>query len=386
MENNVLLIVAEFPPCGGGGVGRVSAVVRYLVDTGHRVTVLTASENNYTVLDPSLVFEHPNLQVIRVQSPAIKAWQWRIKKVLPFVAFDDSYVLWRSLAIRKAKQLQQKEAFDLVVSSYPCTSNHAVAYAVAKHCSLPWCADYRDPPWWMYSDTHKEQKKFHRYARYAVHNVVTTENAKQLLSAKLAIPMQDISVIRNGCPPAAAEIPITTPDEVELLHTGSFYETGRDINALIRAVDEFPDSIKLRFIGDAPYSSTRVLLTQMANPTRVSFCDYMPSAEVLAVSAATYALVVIQGPLFTNQIPGKIYEYLALQKPVLVITNKESATHQVVKQEPNVVFAEYGDHAAITQALLKITQQKVVQIDRHRYTRTKMVQQFSDVMFSKVLP
>lgn len=379
---HILFISAEFPPCGGGGVGRVSAITRHLAEVGHKVTVLTASENHYRVLDTSLVFEHPNLRVIRVESPAIKTWQWRIKKVLPFITFDDNYVLWRCFAIGKAKQLYRATPFDLVVSSYPCTSNHAVAYTIAKEFSLPWCADYRDPPWWMYSNTHKEQKKFHHFAKYSAHNIVTTDNAKQLLLQKLAISDQNISVVQNGCAQAAADIPLSVTEELELLHTGSFYEVGRDINDLIRAIDSFPSPITMRFIGDAPYPSTEKLLKQMMNPERIIFCDYMSTSAVLEVSAAAFALVVIQGPLFTNQIPGKVYEYLALQKPVLVITNQNSATYQVMQKEPNVIFAEYADDLSIKQGLLKVTQHQVVQVDRQRYTRNQMVQQFSLAMFS----
>ncbi|MDP5132074.1 MAG: glycosyltransferase [Paraglaciecola sp.] len=380
----ILFVSAEFPPCGGGGVGRVSAIARHLADTGHHVTVITASENNYSILDSSLLYEHPNLQVVRVYSPLIKTWQWRLKKIFPFINFDDNYILWRAFAIKKAKKLHRKIPFDAVISSYPFVSNHAVAYAIVKAFSLPWCADYRDPPWWMYSDTHKQQNQFFNYAKYATHNIVTTPNAKMLLSNKLSVANSDISVVQNGCSPVAATMVLSKPVEFEFLHSGSFYEVGRDINDLIKAVDVFPNPIKLSFIGDAPYPSTKSLLTKMVHPERVSFTGYMSSTEVLTISAATYALVVIQGPLFTNQVPGKVYEYLALQKPILVITNKGSSTYQVLTKEPNVFFAEYGDVNSIQQAIVMILQHKAVDVDRNSYTRDKMVEQFSMVLHTNV--
>ncbi|MEE2000428.1 glycosyltransferase [Alkalimonas sp. MEB108] len=382
MENNVLMIAAEFPPCGGGGVGRVSALARYLIDKGYRVTVLTASENHYAISDPSLVFEHPNLSVVRLQSPTIKTWQWRLKQVFPFISFDDNYILWRRFAIHKAKQLHRQAPFDVVVSSYPCTSNHAVAYAVAKTFSVPWCADYRDPPWWLYSESHKQQPQFYDYANLAAHNVVTTSQAKQLISQKLAVSEHDITVVQNGCHPMAASIPIAAPasEGFELIHTGSFYEEGRDINELIRAVDAMDSAITLRFIGDKPYSTTKTLLESLTHPERVTFTSYIPSNEVLTISAAAAALVVIQGDLFTNQIPGKVYEYLALQKPILLITNTGSATYELMHNEPNVICAEYGNYQSIADAILKLKHHKVVMIDRQRYTRDKMAQKFEWVI------
>jgi hypothetical protein len=39
------------------------------------------------------------------------------------------------------------------------------------------------------------------------------------------------------------------------------------------------------------------------------------------------ALLVIQGSLFVNQVPGKLYEYLSMNKPIVCVCPRVSATH-----------------------------------------------------------
>jgi len=55
----VLVIAYFFPPLGGGGVQRTLKLVRYLEPHGWASTVVTAREEDYWILDPSLLDEVP---------------------------------------------------------------------------------------------------------------------------------------------------------------------------------------------------------------------------------------------------------------------------------------------------------------------------------------
>lgn len=379
MGKHILMVTAEFPPCGGGGVGRCFAIVQHLAKAGHQVTVICASENSYTYFDNSYPQLPANVRRIQVWSPELRHWIRRIKSRFPMVNPADRFIVWRYLAIRKVLSLHRKHPFDLVISSYPIFSNHAVAYSLVKRTGLPWIADYRDPPWWMYSEQHHEQPEFYEFAKRTQQHVVTTERARQLLATKLVLDPAAVRVITNGCDLLAAQLPAQQPDSkpIELLHTGSVYEEGRDINLLIKVTSKFAPSVSLRFIGDPPYASTKVLLKELGETSFVQFTSYVPAAEALTAAASSHVLVVIQGPLFENQVPGKVFEYLALQKPILLISNRGSATYELLHDEPNVIFAEYGNASSIAEGITKACQHQVVSVDRMRFTRDHLGERFA---------
>ncbi|MBT0585672.1 glycosyltransferase [Alteromonas oceanisediminis] len=379
MSKRILLIAAEFPPCGGGGVGRPYHLAATLSQHGYQVTVLTAAENLYRIqnkaLDPSSI----DVNVHRVDAPNFEKMFIRLSRFLPQFAPADRYLPWRFLAHKAAKRLHQRKPFDLVLSTYPCYSNHAVAFRLSKQFDIPWIADYRDPPRWMYIDGHKRQKAFFAFAQRAKHHVVTTSRTQRLIARELQLDHNEITVLRNGCDDLAAQltIPADACDPFEILHTGSFYPEGRDIRPLIKAASRLEKPIHLRFIGDPPGADTLEFVKSLDTHARVTFDDFMPSDAVLKESARSSALLVIQGQLFENQVPGKIFEYLALQKPVLVITNKGSATYEIAHGEANVIFAEYDDEASIREGLQKVMQHAVQPVDRTQYTRHATLQEYA---------
>ncbi|MDP5458157.1 glycosyltransferase [Alishewanella sp. SMS8] len=382
MKKNILMIASEFPPCGGGGVGRISAIAESLAKNGDRITVITANKEHFSIFDYSLTVSHENLKIVTVYSFPIRKFLWRMRRYIPSFKYLDNYSLWSVLAKIKVNSLQKTKSFDLVISSYPSMSNHSVAFFISKKFNIPWIADYRDPPSFLYDSSQKKQKCFYNYTKQALINCVTTKNAKEMISAGLQVSPKKLYVVQNGCSKIASTINQTNPEDggFELVHTGSFYENGRDINQLIEAIDSLSTPVKMRFIGDEPYNSTKELLLKINNPERIEFISYMNSDEVLKISAACSALIVIQGNLFTNQIPGKLFEYLALEKPILLISNKGSATHIITLDEPNVIFAEYGDIESIKLGLINLKSHKVVGIDRSKYTREKMAKNFISLL------
>ncbi|MCC5451121.1 glycosyltransferase [Rheinheimera sp. UJ51] len=384
MKKNVLMIASEFPPCGGGGVGRISAIAESLVKNGFRLTVITANKEHFSILDDSLMFSHKNLEIVTVNSFPIRKILWRIRRYIPSFKYLDNYSLWSVLAKIKINSLQKIKSFDMVISSYPSKSNHSIAFFISKKYDIPWVADYRDPPSFLYDSSQSKQSCFYNYAKQAMINCVTTKNTKEMISSNLQVAHEKIHVIQNGCSEIASTINQTKPNNgiFELVHTGSFYENGRDINQLIEAIDLLSIPLRMRFIGDEPYNSTKELLLKMNNSERIEFISYMNSDEVLKISAACSALIVVQGELFTNQIPGKIFEYLALEKPILLISNEGSSTHLLTLDEPNVIFAQYGNVDSIKLGLLNLTIHKTVEIDRKKYTREKMAKNFISLLDS----
>jgi glycosyltransferase involved in cell wall biosynthesis len=379
-----LIIAAEFPPCGGGGVGRPYAIAKYLAESGWFVHVLTSTGNNYHVENSSYNIDIPNLTITRVYTPSIFKFRYYTRRFLPSFTPYDRFSLWKKIAKSIAIKLHKKHHFDMVFSTYPSVWNHEVALALQNKFPLPWLADFRDPPPWMYIPNARTNKVYEKVFANASAISVTSEKIQTLMLDHVGQRLANkIHVIHNGSDELASTIE-TTPSDTStftIIHTGSFYEDGRDINALIQAlkiVDK--KGIKLLFVGDTPYDNTLSIIKEHNLENSVTFVDYMPSDEAIKLSATSNALVVIQGEKFENQIPGKVFEYMAMQKPVLIITNKNSATDSVTQANPNTIFADYGNIDAIAQGLNKIRMMEITPIDRSMYSKKKMSLEITKVL------
>lgn len=385
-SKHILLIAAEFPPCGGGGVGRPYAIAKYLAESGYSVHVLTSSINNYHVENSSYNIDIPNLTITRVYTPSIFKLRYYIRRFLPSFTPYDRFSLWKEFAKSIAIKLHKKHHFDVVFSTSPSVWSHAVALKLQNKFSLPWLADFRDPPPWMYIQNARNNKVYKKIFAKASAISVTSENIQTLIRGHVGQRLTDkIHVIHNGSDELASTIDTTPSNETPftIIHTGSFYEDGRDVNALIQALKTVKKKdIKLIFVGDKPYGNTLNLIAENGLENSVTFIDYMPSNEAIMLSATSNALVVIQGEKFENQIPGKVFEYMAMQKPVLIITNKDSATDTVTRANPNSIFASYGDTNAIVQGLEKIITMNITTIDRRLYSKENMASKITKVLAS----
>ena len=57
----------------------------------------------------------------------------------------------------------------------------------------------------------------------------------------------------------------------------------------------------------------------------------MPYDEAMRMQIKADVLLLVQ-PGFPLQVPRKLYEYMALQRPILALTEEEGATARIVKQ------------------------------------------------------
>ena len=71
MDKRCLIVTYYFPPLGGGGVQRITKLIKYAGRTGWNFTVITADEGSSTLPDDeSLLNDLPlNLSIIRVPNP-----------------------------------------------------------------------------------------------------------------------------------------------------------------------------------------------------------------------------------------------------------------------------------------------------------------------------
>ena len=352
----VLLLAHHFPPVGGAGVQRVTKFTRYLPEFGYEPIVLTgggAAGGRWTPTDQTLLRDVPaETEVRRVagNEPGVATrWRARSERWLRIETGWDRW--WVDGLVRAASEVG---AVDLVFASMSPFSATRAAATIAVERGIPWIADLRDP--WALDEMMVYPSRLHR--RLAEREmerslagadaiVMNTLEAGQLLARRFpSLSRVPVRVIPNGFDTAdfAGEPPARDHDRFRIVHTGYLHtELGRrhdrhrrlrallggdvpgvDILTrshvyLLRAIEELraresavAEVIELHLagvIGSADRVQSDVVREHGYLPHHDSI-SLLRSADLLFLPMQNVAGRA-------SIVPGKTYEYLAAQRPIL---------------------------------------------------------------------
>lgn len=321
------------------------------------------------------------------KSPATTAgpsrWQ-RIKDGFTgLFEFPDKDITWLPLAVWRGWRIIRRHKIDVIYSSSPPHSLHisAAVLKVLTGCKL--VVDFRDP--WARSPWHEEQirkspaekRKFERLQRLEKWVVkkadqvvfVTPEMQQDFLKYYTWEPPEKFKLFFNGYDPDN----IKTPDQngrqvaetensdrqLTFVHTGTLYKR-RDPTQILKAIRLLldkkaisPGQIKLQFIGNVTSELKHVpaMVAEMNIGDIVEFVPPVSYAESFEYMQNSDILILLQ-PYTQLQIPGKFYDYICFEKPILAVGEKDSAVENLVKDRFGI-FADYHDVDDIQEAILQ---------------------------------
>lgn len=347
-NRNVLLIALEMPPARSAGVQRPYRFAEYLLDLGWNPIVLTASSDIYQRFDHELqipsalagrIYRAKAYDASRLFSIAGRSPDW--------IAVPDRYWPWYFSAIKLGQHLIKQFDIGCIWSTYPVLTAHLIGRKLAKTNALPWIADFRDPIQCHYNPAYQHFNGINRYLERKIvqgaSKVCTTSNEAADLYRSI-YPEQapdKFCVIENGFVPQP-DVATTVPDKFTLLYSGALYGNGRDINGIFRVLQQLKQqklinaqNFVLRFRGSAkPERYAR----ELAAHDIVDIVEFAPAVafeQAVAEMQQCSANMLIQDEIFKYQIPGKLYDYIQSQKPLLAICPAGSATANVCRDLPN---------------------------------------------------
>lgn len=387
-SRRVAVISAEFPPVGGGGVIRVVKLVKYLAQLGWRVTVVSSDERLANAYDESLLAEvPPEVDVIRARGPlgavggsvALGARE-RFGRASPLIrglslirgaarsvwAIPDHRLGW-ALSLPRRLGDDRIEA-DVVVSTGPPHSVHIGASILARRLGLPHVIDLRDEwtlrpltrsrlPWRNAAERRLERWCLHRADAVVV---VSDESRERYAEAYPGLEHR-LTVIANGFDPEDIDPVRSEPRPIgqalTLGYAGSF-QAGTEIAPMLTAIGDIVrsglDGRAVRFEMVGPFLPEQVEAARARIPAQgLTVQPFMPHRSVLRRMAGWDALCVIATDGRASM-AGKLYECLALRRPIVVIAPEGPATRLVRELEVGAIGdpddAE-GIRAAIAAAL-----------------------------------
>ncbi len=357
---------------------RPAGLIKHLARIGHRVTVLTSAMCGsggvpgavLTIRTRDLLVSPLNWRrgsFAALKGEATGAYAGEPSALAAWVIPDLEVVGWVPFALPRALALMRRQRFDCVITTSPPQSGHLIGLVLQRR-GIPWVADFRDG--WSFERTdrpHPSMRSLDRLdgtlerlvvGRADAVSAVTDPIAKDL-GARFARP---VATITNGFDPDTVAVragrlhELLSPGRRSLVHTGNLAYGSRSLEPLLWALETLrktsPDvAQRLEIVLVGPVAAgERDAVEHAGLADCVRLTGPVPYEMALAVQSAADGLLVITGPEQTGVATGKLYEYLAAQRPILVIGDDTAAAGIVQRAQAGIAVGR-DDPAAVAAAL-----------------------------------
>ncbi|WP_141706258.1 glycosyltransferase [Desulfuribacillus alkaliarsenatis] len=346
-----------------------------------------ATKNNQTTTNKVSM----KARVKQLIKPFLKALKSRI--LIP-----DEQILWRNNAVKLGKEVIKSQNIQAIFSTSGPNTNHLVAYELKKHMDLPWIADFRDPwtdnmhrsgIWWREKLEARLERKVVTSADVIM--TVTESFLDGFINKYGSTAIKRGSVVHNGYDIAdynnlnhtvnntddngvdiSVDSPVDKPvdnpvhkpvdasvnrevstapvDKLKLVYTGIFYDK-RNPRLLLRAIRELinegridQQKIALHFAGifDYPGQSANwqtVIDTELEE--QIILHGQLPHGQALNLlaSADVQLLIADSDKTAGAYIPGKLFEYIAIGKPIFALSHQGEST-EIIESLGNGIVAD----------------------------------------------
>lgn len=394
----LLMITYHFPPDGAVGALRPYHFARLLPQYGIEPWVLTIAREHIEQLDPTMeVTEIPPERVIRTEVLPSKRDRYLLLKrrlqeirgkrseseglapvgseigsakplwrrwIAAWLSFPDWHHGWYHPALAEARRLHKLHRFDAIFSTSPPRTPHLIARRLARELRIPWMMDMRDPWTVDWSGDAVILYPFSRWyesllagcmqeARWIVLN---TEALRRYMVQNYPQFERKMYALPNGID----ERTINHFEETGMLdvmligHFGTIYGK-RDLTPFLcglqRWLERHPEArtrVQVGLWGEIHNLEFPKAVDALHLQGVVQVRDRIPRHMVRGVIKQCYALLLIatEQPL---QIPGKVYEYIAAGRRILALTEKDSATAELLNGHPHCLIV--SNEEEVTQAL-----------------------------------
>ena len=258
-------------------------------------------------------------------------------------------ILWAFRAARRAQQIIEQNPKDnfVVLCSYPPLGVLLAGLLLKRRLPrrVQWIADFRDPiAGFVWTHT----SALARWSDHRLENaifstasaiVANTDPSAAELRGRHPREVSKIEVIYNGFDPedAPAALPIPMRNKRVLVHAGTLYE-GRNPNPLLaslsrlRAKQQALD-VQILLLGavDSKAALDPKLSEQGEREGWLDIRPPVPKSEALRMVAEADGLLLLQ-PQSKTQVPGKLFEYICIGRPVLSLLPAVSPAAKILDE------------------------------------------------------
>lgn len=280
---------------------------------------------------------------------------------------------WRGIVMQQSKRIIEIVKPDAILASYPCADTLEIGVDLAEQYDLPLISDFRDGLIFepveemrlrnnatrIYYDALESRvirqssmvltvsepiSEYFRY-KYSHKNVITLPNG---------FDRDDVAAIEN------IDLP---PHIINFVHTGRLGESRmsmsdkcRGVTALCDALNHLNDTnaavakkLCFHFVGKLTRQE-RNIFSPLVDLGIVKLWGHLPRTHALGFQRKADVLLLITEPDKASIATGKIFEYLAANRPILALTRGTEA-ERIIKKTKSGILAAPDDSLQIAAAI-----------------------------------
>jgi glycosyltransferase involved in cell wall biosynthesis len=413
----VLLVTLYFPPAGGGGVQRSLKLATHLPALGIETHVLAPDDPKWIHTDAEL--ELPTQAWVhrarylgpKGRRPAeelhgregLQLLGAHARLAFRRILVPDENVSWNLTAIPAAIRIVREHRIDVVLTTSPPSSVHLVGAAVKAAIGARWVADLRDS---IVAHPHRrsesalvraKEKTGEAVGRLVARSADAVVTVSDALSdeVRALTPRGRVATIANGCDfDDFAGLEYRPAERFRITHTGSFFGK-RDPRPFLTALSESGVDAVARFVGDFR-TADREWADGLALGDRLELHPYLPRRRALELQRDSEALLLLipdAGGRGRGVLSGKVYEYLAAERPILAVVPADGAAAALLRETGAGIVVAPDDVRGMREALQQLDRRfragrlngtPLAAVQRERLSRRARVEELAELLHEVV--
>lgn len=424
----VLIVTYYWPPSGGGGVMRWLKMSKFLPELGWQPIIYTPQNPDPSVIDESLLKEiHP--EIIEIKTPIWEPYEFYRKltgkksgtrfkagyiseasegnwksRLSVFIRgnllIPDPRKFWIKPSVKYLSKYLKENPVDLIISTGPPHSMHLIALGLKEKFNIPWIADFRDP-WTDIDFYHKlrltkwadqKHRRLEKKVFEKADHVVTVSPGCAIDLEKIA--HKKIEVIYNGFDPTDYSFEMPEPDKTfTISHFGAFNKDRNPaslwiaINQLSEINSDFKKLLRIQLIGQTDESIINDINKNNLYENLI-LKEHLPHQEGLVQLSKSHVLLLPlnDAPNVKGILPGKMYEYMALRRPILALGPTDADYAGILRETNAGVPLNFNDVDGIKETLqnyFQLFQENKLEVESgayEKYSRKNLAARFVELV------
>jgi glycosyltransferase involved in cell wall biosynthesis len=183
---------------------------------------------------------------------------------------------------------------------------------------------------------------------------VSHDMQRLLLEKSPRLTREKFSMLPNGYDDVDFENWVKSPSDIFTITYAGTLTQQYKMGTFLRVLDTMAKALPIRLVLAGKYDE--VVANQLKSLTHVEVVDqgYITHKAVIELLGKTDALLLALPDLpgYTGILPGKLFEYLATQQPILCLGTTSSDAAKIIAQAKAGETCTYDDESALNKTLL----------------------------------
>lgn len=387
----VLILTYYWPPGSGPGVQRWLKFCKYLPEFGWEPTVITVRDGSYPYTDSTLERDVPKgMKVIKTDTfepfalynllrgkkgksvevglGSIKDKQSLLSRIANYVRANyfipDARLGWNKYAFGAAIKTIREERPAAIITTGPPHSTHLIGERLSRDFNIPWIADFRDPWTSIYYNALLNRTDSSKAKDQAFENQVVTKATSLLVTTPgMVSEFQDraksIFCVPNGFDAEDFDnhTNVKSDEIIRLSYVGNLKSNQNNEQlwraiAKLKANEEFKSRFRLCLTGNV-HADIKKSIANASIEDLVQYHPFVKHKEAISLMLDSDALLlpIPKSPGNKLILTGKIFEYLATQRPILSIGPKDGNASDILNEVGHKPMLAYDDFEGIKDFL-----------------------------------